>query len=51
MNRLAALGRVARRVVLTPVFYVLVRMLAGGEKLVDKHGRAAEVKGAIRAPT
>jgi multidrug efflux pump len=30
---------------LTPVFYVLLRMLAGGHHLVDKHGSHAQLRG------
>jgi multidrug efflux pump len=30
---------------LTPVFYVLLRKVAGGEKLVDKHGHNPQVRG------
>jgi multidrug efflux pump len=38
------LGVTAFGLVLTPVFYVLLRMLAGGEKLVDKHGHAPQIR-------
>jgi multidrug efflux pump len=47
------LGVTAFGLVLTPVFYVLLRMLAGGEKLVDKHGHAPQIRvasGAIESP-
>jgi multidrug efflux pump len=36
------LGVTAFGLVLTPVFYVLLRILAGGGKLVDKHGHAPQ---------
>jgi multidrug efflux pump len=34
---------------LTPVFYVLLRMLAGGHHLVDKHGHVPQMRGVDRA--
>jgi len=30
---------------LTPVFYVLLRKLAGGQRLVDKHGHQPHISG------
>jgi multidrug efflux pump len=30
---------------LTPVFYVVLRKLAGGEQLVDKHGHQPHMRG------
>ena len=47
------LGVTAFGLVLTPVFYVLLRMLAGGGKLVEKHGHAPHIRlsaGAIESP-
>jgi multidrug efflux pump len=47
------LGVTAFGLVLTPVFYVLLRMLAGGGKLVDTHGHAPQIlvaAGAIESP-
>jgi multidrug efflux pump len=32
---------------LTPVFYVLLRKLAGGEQLVDKHGHQPHISGVV----